>query len=295
MIHNPNTTTDTPNRGTPPRLVASDIDGTFIRSDECVSPRLRDVINKMTAQGTVLCLATGRPPRWIAPVLQQIDVRPVCVCANGAITYDARSDSIINSHVLNPDALNTLVDAATTHLPNPTFAVERVNLNDIHGCGYATGTGGPRDKQFVVDPRYDHAWDSDEHGIEEHPQLLEKPAVKLLIRCEHMHSADMYALLEDHIDPALAHATYSIPEGLIECAAPGVNKAAAVAEVAEAIGIDAHETIAFGDMPNDIEMLRWAGTGVAMGNAQDNVKQAANKVTATNDQDGVAAVLETWF
>ena len=84
-------------------------------------------------------------------------------------------------------------------------------------------------------------------------------------------------------------------EGILEIAAPGITKATGLTWLADHYGVAQDETIAFGDMPNDIEMLRWAGRGVAMGNAADTVKEAADEVTTPNHQAGVATVLERWF
>ena len=110
-----------------------------------------------------------------------------------------------------------------------------------------------------------------------------------------MSSAELYEKLAPVIDPEVATATYSWEGGLVEVSAPGVSKRSALEWIAEDIGVDASEVVAFGDMPNDVEMLRWAGLGVAMGNAEDGVKSVADEVTADNNSDGVAQVLERWF
>ena len=124
---------------------------------------------------------------------------------------------------------------------------------------------------------------------------MSAPATKLLLRNAEMTSAEMLAAVAPAIPPELAHVTYSVPEGLLELSAPGVTKRRGLEEMAELIGADASRVVCFGDMPNDVEMLRWAGLGVAMGNARPEVKAAADEVTATNDDDGVAVVLERWF
>ena len=110
-----------------------------------------------------------------------------------------------------------------------------------------------------------------------------------------MSSADLYKVIAPHIPEAHAHVTYSMPEGLIEVSAPGVTKRAGLEELASMVGATADNVVCFGDMPNDIEMLEWAGLGVAMGNAVPAVQDVADEITATNDDDGVARVLERWF
>jgi cof-like hydrolase len=93
----------------------------------------------------------------------------------------------------------------------------------------------------------------------------------------------------------LAHITFSTDEGLLEISAPQVTKAAGLMAVAQFYGVPASDVVAFGDMPNDIEMLQWAGLGVAMGNADERVKVAADEITTSNDDFGVARVLERLF
>ncbi|APT85635.1 HAD family hydrolase [Corynebacterium aquilae DSM 44791] len=269
-------------------MVATDVDGTLINSQERISARTRQVIARMTRAGTVLALATGRPPRWIFPVLEQLNVRPTCVCANGAILYDSATDTILSTRALEPTVLHQIA------------AIARDTFADHGGVGFAVeraGTSAFEDASnlFATAPDYDHAWESVEHGIQEEAELFGTPAIKLLLRSTSLSSAEMFALIGPNIPQDLAHVTYSFGDGLVEVAAPGVTKEVGVRELASLIGASRQEVACFGDMPNDCEMLTWAGWGVAMGNAPDIVKQCANEVTATNDEDGVARVLERWF
>jgi hydroxymethylpyrimidine pyrophosphatase-like HAD family hydrolase len=93
----------------------------------------------------------------------------------------------------------------------------------------------------------------------------------------------------------LADLTFSHPRGLVEMSPRGVTKATGLAEVASRLSVSPDDVVAFGDMPNDLEMLRWAGHGVAMGNAHPALREIADEVTATNADDGLAVVLERWF
>ncbi|CAB0662210.1 Cof-type HAD-IIB family hydrolase [Corynebacterium diphtheriae] len=86
-----------------------------------------------------------------------------------------------------------------------------------------------------------------------------------------------------------------MPDGLLEVMQPRVNKSSALDVVAQDLGVDPADAIAFGDMLNDLEMIRWAGTGVAMGNACDQLQRAADVVAPTNDQAGIAVVLREWL
>ena len=116
----------------------------------------------------------------------------------------------------------------------------------------------------------------------------------MLVRCPELSSDAMVAALAPVVGDA-ADLTFSHPRGLVEISPPGVTKATGLAEVAARLGVAAADVVAFGDMPNDLEMLRWVGHGVAMGNAHPALLEVADEVTASNAEDGLALVLERWF
>lgn len=272
-----------------PRFIFSDIDGTFIDPDARVTPRTQEVVARALRSGAHFALATGRPHRWLAPVLEQLSVRPLCVTANGAILYDSESDHVVASHQLQPETMARIVGnvmEVMARYGGVSLAAER--------AGVSSGADA-LETLFAVDPTYSPDPVANGFGVADPTGLVAAPAVKLLLRNPGFSSAELYELIAPHVDPEDAHVTYSMDDGLLELAAPGVTKAAGVAELARRFGVAQEDTIAFGDMPNDIEMLRWAGTGVAMGNAADIVKRSADRVTATNRQDGLAQVLEEWF
>jgi hydroxymethylpyrimidine pyrophosphatase-like HAD family hydrolase len=153
---------------------------------------------------------------------------------------------------------------------------------------------GAEGDHFVAEPDYIHAWVGGDNHVVPRSVLLDRPAVKMLIRNPEMTSAAMLAALAPAVGD-LADLTYSHPRGLLEISPAGVTKATGLADVAERLGIAAADVVAFGDMPNDLEMLRWAGHGVAMGNGHPALRAAADEVTASNAEDGLALVLERWF
>ncbi|MBN9645281.1 HAD family hydrolase [Corynebacterium mendelii] len=275
------------------RLVASDLDGTFLNPQEKVTPRLKEAINRIIAADCGFVIATGRPPRWLAPVVDQLDYAPLCICANGAMVIDPNRDEITASHRLAPDAAAHIVEVATTlfHGRGTTgFAVER---------GGDVGQS-PAVDSFFISPDYTHIWQPEGKapgetvapnivGLDE---LTSQPVVKLLVRNVDFTSRDIFDALAAHIPAGTAHMTFSIPDGLVEIAAPGVTKRMGLEDVARQRGITRGSIIAFGDMPNDTEMLQWAGIGVAMGNADEKVKLIADIVCADNAHDGVAGILE---
>src|SRR5271169_1253412 len=268
----------------PPALIASDVDGTLLDADETVTARTRDAVGAAIAGGATFVLATGRPPRWIAPVVDALGFAPMSVCTNGAVLYDPACDRIVSVRTLSMDVLAELAEIATRAIPGAGLAVERVGRS-------AHDAATP---QFVSSPGYEHAWlnpDNTEVSIED---LLSAPAIKLLIRKAGARSADMAAELAKHVGLE-GDITYSTNNGLIEIVPFGINKATGIAELAGPQGITDDDVVAFGDMPNDVQMLLRAGHGVAMGNAHPDAIAAADEVTASNTDDGVARVLERWW
>ena len=267
-----------------PALIASDVDGTLLDEHERITPRTRAAVRAAVESGVQFVLATGRPPRWIAPVVDALGLTPMAVCANGAVIYDSATDRILSARTLSPEVLAELAEVAARVIPGAGLAVERVGRS-------AHDAATP---QFVSSPGYEHAWlnpDNTEVSVDD---LLSAPAVKLLIRKAGARSGDMAAALAEHVG-LQGDLTFSTNNGLIEVVPLGVSKATGIAEVARPLGIEAADVVAFGDMPNDVPMLLWAGLGVAMGNAHPDAVAAADEVTAPNTEDGLARVLERWW
>ena len=267
-----------------PAQVATDVDGTLLDSNERITPRTREAIAAAVAGGAYFVLATGRPPRWIPPVVEQLGFAPMSVCANGAVIYDAATDRIVSARTLPVDVLTELAEIAARVIPGAGLAAERIGRS-------AHDTATP---QFVSAPGYEHAWLNPDNTEVSYEDLLSAPAVKLLVRKPGVPSAELAAALTKHVG-MLGDVTFSTNDGLVEISALGISKAVGVEQVARPLGISAEDVVAFGDMPNDVPMLRWAGHGVAMGNAHPEAIAAANEVTTPNDDDGLARVLERWW
>jgi Cof subfamily protein (haloacid dehalogenase superfamily) len=267
-----------------PALIACDVDGTLFDENETITPRTRDAVRAAVAAGAQFVVATGRPPRWIRPVVEALGFAPIAVCANGAVLYDPANDRVVSARTLAVDTLAELAELATRVIPGAGLAVERIGER-------AHDTATP---QFISSPGYEHAWlnpDNTEVSIND---LLSAPAIKLLIRKSGARSADMAAELAKHVGIE-GDITYSTNNGLVEIVPLGISKASGVEEIAKPQEISSDEVVAFGDMPNDIPMLLWAGHGVAMGNAHPDVLAAADEITSPNTDDGVGRVLERWW
>lgn len=266
------------------RMVATDLDGTLLHSDGTVSRRARAALCAAADAGLLIAFVTGRPPRWLDEVVEQTGHLGVAVGANGALLYDMASETIIRSHPLEPDTLRTLTTELRTAFPAVAFATE-------YGDGFGAEPGYVHD--WAINPRRDRRGRVMPAplilGLDE---LVARPAVKLLVK-------DRTADVDDFLAEAAvllagrATPTHSSRIGLLEIAAAGVTKATGLAELAASHGITPDEVVAIGDMPNDVPMLQWAGRSYAVANAHPSVRAAADAVVASNDEDAVAALIES--
>jgi hydroxymethylpyrimidine pyrophosphatase-like HAD family hydrolase len=263
------------------RLVASDLDGTLVRHDRSISPYTSDVLRRVAASGVAVVLVTGRPIRWLENVYRQLAIRPLAVSANGAAIYDPERDEIIHEVSLSPEALAEATTRLRAAVPGVRFSVER--------------DGG---REMIHEPEYPIGpWEMDHEDVRPAPlaELIGAPAAKLLVRAgqEGTVGADEFTALVAGRLAGIAEATNSSSSGVVEVSAAGVTKAYGLAWVAESLGVRQAEVVAFGDMPNDLPMLAWAGRGVAMANGHPAVRAAAHEVTVrSNEEDGVAVYLE---
>lgn len=269
-----------------PRLVATDLDGTVVRSDGSLSDRTVAALRAAQDAGSTVVFVTGRPPRWMRPIAERTGHAGLAVCANGALVYDLAREEVVESFPLSTEVALEIALRLRGALPGAAFAVE--------------SPAG-----FAREPGYLVRFDVGDHGVGELEQLLEAAAdgaVKMLVRVGDgaegggaSDAPDVDALLAAarEVLGDLAEVTHSTPTGppLLEVSAPGVSKATTLARLAAERGLTAADVVAFGDMPNDLPMLAWAGLSVAVANAHPAVLAAADHVTRSNDDDGVAYVL----
>ncbi len=267
-----------------PRLVASDVDGTLLDSRETVTRRTSAAIARTLAAGTPFVLVSGRPPRWIPHVAAAAGVAGYAVCSNGAALYDIAADRVLQAHVLSPELLRELAASLSGALPEGRIAVERLGSSALALDG----------REFATEEGYEHPWPGEGVFVTAKAEVIGHPAVKLLVRHKGMTSAEL-AEATDALFGDVVDITWSSSVGMVEISAHGITKGSGLADLCDRIGVPRADVVAFGDMPNDVPMLRWAGHGVAMANAHPEVKAAADEVTASNVDDGVAQVLERWF
>jgi Cof subfamily protein (haloacid dehalogenase superfamily) len=261
----------------PFRLVASDIDGTLIREDGTLSERTLDVIRALPVP---LVLVTGRPVRWLRQLYNQMPAPVPAVCANGAVVYDPLNDEILRADPLSVDLLLDVSKRLREAVPDIALAIE---VED--------------GRKFWYEEAWPLRWEADNDQVRvltTPEELTSVPAVKLLARSAAHEPGPFYELVS-HTLAGVAETTHSSRSALVEISATGVTKAAGLAWLCERQGIRAGEVIAFGDMPNDLPLLTWAGHSVAMGNAHPAVREVADEIGLTNDEDGVARYLEKVF
>jgi hydroxymethylpyrimidine pyrophosphatase-like HAD family hydrolase len=261
----------------PPKLVASDLDGTLVRSDGTLDNRTKRAIAAAESAGAVVVFCTARPHRGLTELADATGHRGVVICNNGAMLWDLHTESVIEASPLEPAIARELVALLEAEVPGGAWAVER--------------TGG-----FGHEPGYVTRWPIPEGStVAAVHALIAEPAVKLMLRHGSLTADDLL----DRARAACGHLAElshsSTTDALLEISAAGVSKATALARLCDQRAIDRDDVIAFGDMPNDLPMLAWAGRSVAVANAHPDVRAAADEVTASNDEAGVALVLERLF
>ena len=256
------------------RLIAVDLDGTLLRSDRTVSPRTVYALSRARERGWHVVPVTARPPRFLRALASQHDIFDLAICCNGALVYDIVAGTLLEHAALDPAEALEIAAQLRARLPGVCFAVE-TGLRYGWDSVYAGMPGA------LLDP----------DGITAEIDLLvREPVTKLIVR--HPELA-FERLLEDALGLGLSgcEITYSTTE-FIEISRRGVDKAAALVQTVARLGLSSAAVVAFGDMPNDLPMLRWADQSVAVANAHPAVLATADAITASNDDDGVAAMLE---
>ncbi|HET6861323.1 MAG TPA: Cof-type HAD-IIB family hydrolase [Streptomyces sp.] len=263
-----------------PRLIATDLDGTLLRDDKSVSDRTIAALAAAEAAGIEVFFVTGRPARWMDVVSEHVHGHGLAICANGAAVVDLRADGkLIEVRPLPRGAALAVVEALRVAAPGTSFAVELTT-----GIHYE-----PKYPPFHLDPGATVA--TAEKLLHEPTPGAGAPVIKLLAHHTTL-SPDAFLALARATAGERASITRSSPTALLEISGPGVSKASTLAQCCAERGISPAEVVAFGDMPNDVEMLTWAGTSYAMGNAHPDVVAAASGRTVANNEDGVAVVIE---
>ena len=262
------------------RLIATDLDGTLIDSSRAVSERTLSALSAARDAGVLVVPTSGRQPFSIAEVLAGTWLAEgTVVGANGAVGCVLGTGEVLFERHIEVEAQTNLFRALRERHPS----VVCVSIRD------AGATFWPEKGYLgMMDPG-DHGRGSE---LQHYPldEVLGSPSVKLVIRGRDVSPEELRDSAERLGLPGISVSTSGAP--FLEVAAEGVNKATGLERLCSGLGIGRSEVIAFGDNNNDVEMLAWAGHGVAVGNALPEALAQADEVTLSNDEDGVAAVVE---
>ncbi|MEV5802627.1 HAD family hydrolase [Streptomyces collinus] len=259
-------------------LIATDLDGTLLRADDTVSDRSLAALERVARAGARHLVVTGRPAPRVRPLLVTLGCTGLAVCGQGAQVYDAGADRMLWSVRLDRELAETALGKIEAEVGQVYAAVDQDGVDGL----------------TLIEPGY----------LMPHPtlpavrvgrrdDLWREPISKVLLRHQTL-SDDALASIARSAVGSLATVTMSGP-GTVELQPCGVTKATGLALAADRLGLAADRALAFGDMPNDIPMFDWAGRGVAMANAHPELKAVADEVTTSNEDDGIAVVLERLF
>jgi 5-amino-6-(5-phospho-D-ribitylamino)uracil phosphatase len=256
-----------------PRLVALDIDGTVVDHDGALPEAVRKAVGRVLDADVPVVLATGRSWHGTRPVFDELGLPPGhSVASNGAVVVSYPPQEIRKAVTFDP---REVIKKVVQFAPGTLIAVEEI------GRGYRLNghfPGGDLTGEMVIE------------SIE---QLSARPVTRIILRDPDRSDEDFTSLAR-HL--GLQGVTYFVGwSAWLDIAPLGVNKASGLQDVADDLGVDPTDVLAFGDGRNDIEMLRWAGRGVAIGDAPEDVQQAADVVTDTFADGGPVAELFHWF
>lgn len=261
------------------KMIVLDIDGTLTNDEKKITPKTLDALKKAQESGIILVLASGRPVAGLGKLCQELEMEKhhgILLAYNGGKLLDAQSGRILYEKAIPLERAK----AVLRHLEQ--FPVSPMVMKEK--CLYVPNKDGYKaDYESSIN-------DLDIIEVGTLSEFLDFAPVKILtaapneVLSEHM---------EAMINPFTEEFSFAMSAPFyLECNMKGINKAASLDKACQELGIDASEIIAFGDAQNDISMVEYAGLGVAMGNACEELKAVANEITASNNEDGIAITLE---
>lgn len=257
------------------KLIASDLDGTLFDVDHQPAPRTVAAVNAAVDAGVVVAAVTGRSYFGGAPLAISTGARlDWFIGSNGGHRLDYATEALEERLIFTPDHVEEICDGVDAALDTVAFAWE-VGDGLVWNQAFLDMSPTTHSRPRVVMERGADGITDVGKIFVAHPEVM---------------SVDLVQLVEPHVDDELNVTTSGAK--FVEITPSGADKGSALARLCKKLGIDQSDVVAFGDNQNDLTMLEWAGTGVAMGNALDMVKSAADQVTAPNWEHGVAQVVE---
>ena len=263
----------------PIKLIATDLDGTLLRHDKTISVRTLEAIQSAHDAGIRVVVATGRYPGGLPTLLAPTGI-DYAVASNGAMGVRLSTGEILFEDLLPPHTAVEITDYLASALHGVRFEAVR-DHGTVHYVedGYA---------ELVTE--YERLHFPLNYRLVDRAELVGSPILKLAVRHPSASPDEMLAVLTASGLNGFHATTSGAP--FLEIEGPGVTKASGVAQVCARLGLEPHNVMALGDARNDIELLEWAGIGIAMGNAVAEALAVADHTTSTNEEDGVAQAIE---
>lgn len=268
---------------TKPRLVATDLDGTFLSPDGTVSAENRQAVADAATAGLPIVFVTGRPPRWLQVLAELPLAHPTVIASNGALLWDLGESRALWSENIPADVARESIARIRSILPNATFGVEQ-GTRFGHEPAYRIGLQREqlrRNPAFFCGPAED---------------LVEEPFVKLLVQHAEMDSDTLAHLVLAELGDLLTvtHSSWG-STGLLELSGPGVTKAHTLERYAASLGVTSDQVAAFGDMPNDRSMLAWAGLAYVMAESHPSLFDLPVTRIGSNADSAVGRKIREWL
>lgn len=259
------------------RAIASDLDGTFLGADGQPSQANIDAVMEAARRGVRTIFATGRPFRWLKVLDPMLEADPLVLASNGAVRYDPHHETVISADLLDPETALAVVADIRRQYPGLALGLELIE-------GYACDLTFPvkQDREYLLlDVTVEQA-------------LEEKSPVKLLVLGHEQATDELAAEVVPLISDRMTSTWSFVGEhGLLEVSRRGVNKGSGLATLLDELGIDPADVAAFGDMPNDLDMLGLVGHPFRMRSCHQKLVDAGYPEAGCHDESAVAArVLE---
>jgi Cof subfamily protein (haloacid dehalogenase superfamily) len=257
----------------PLRLVACDLDGTLVAADNRLSDAVSSAVERALDAGVWVVAVTGRPWQWTLDLARRHRLLPTAVVSNGGALLDVESGTVEHTGIADGAVLG-LMERIRARVPGVSFAVDGVDAlgheHDFYDWQYLGG---------------DHV------RVGDLTELVSAGVIKLICRVDGLPAEELAAEIDEDVTDGVAVPYHGAGEW-VELLPEGVSKASGLAVLCERLGVERHEVVAVGDSWNDIPMLEWAGTGVAMAGAADHVLAVADDVAPAAADDGVAVLLD---
>jgi len=255
-----------------PRLVALDVDGTLVDYENEMTPAVHEAVNALRDSGVEVVISTGRAVPGVLNCADKLGFEGYAIASNGALVIAYRPLEIVHAVTFDAsEAVRRILD----RVPDALVAVEEI------GVGYRVSAPFPSGEITGT------------ITVQDVDQLVAEPVTRVVIRAPERSAEEFHSLADElGLEDTNYYVGYT---AWLDIAPHGVSKASGLQVLCDRLGVDSSDVLAVGDGNNDVEMLIWAGRGVAMGQAPESLKVAADAVTGTVDDDGLAQELQRYL